>query len=369
MEHSHRSLTPLDELYLHRAYELAARGIGSTSPNPPVGAVVVRENRIVGEGYHHRAGEAHAETNALRQAGRDASGATLYVSLEPCRHVGRTPPCTRAVVEAGIVRVVAGALDPTLHGGAAELRECGVDVAVAHDEIARDLIEPFARAGKLQRPYVALKMAMSLDGAIASRPGVEVRLTSEDARRYVRDLRIGHDAVMVGAGTVRVDDPQLTVRPPHHRLRPYVRVVLCQTQSVSATSRIFQSEEDYAKTIVVAPGGLVKRLEKLRSVADVIGVGPPDSLVLELSQALAALRAHGIYSVLCEGGPTLAARLIAGGHVDRFYWAIAPLFLRSKNAVPVLAGADLLPPGVRLRFDRVERTGEDVVISGTVADV
>jgi diaminohydroxyphosphoribosylaminopyrimidine deaminase / 5-amino-6-(5-phosphoribosylamino)uracil reductase len=369
VEHFQRSLTQLDELYLHRAYELAARGIGSTSPNPPVGAVVVRENRIVGEGYHHRAGDAHAETNALSQAGRDAGGATLYVSLEPCRHAGRTPPCTRAVVEAGIVRVVAGALDPTLHGGAAELREGGVEVAVAQDPIARDLIEPFARAATLQRPYVALKMAMSLDGAIASRPGVEARLTSEDTRRYVRELRIAHDAVMVGAGTVRVDDPLLTVRPPHYRLRPYVRVILCQTQGVTVASRIFDSEEGYAKTIVVAPGGLSNRLEELRDVADVIGIGPPESFALDLSQALEALRAHGIYSVLCEGGPTLAAQLIAGGHVDRFHWVIAPLFLRSASAVPVLAGADLLPPGVRLRFDRMERTGEDVMISGTIADV
>ena len=368
MEQSHRPLTPLDELYLQRAYELAARGIGSTSPNPPVGAVVVRDNRIVGEGYHHRAGDAHAEANALRQAAREAHGATLYVSLEPCRRVGRTPPCALAVVEAGIVRVVAGALDPT-HGGAAELRERGVDVAVAHDAIARDLIEPFARAGALQRPYVALKMAMSLDGAIASRSGVEQRLTSEEARNYVRDLRIAHDAVMVGAGTVRVDDPQLTVRPAHHRLRPYVRVVLCQTEGVSARSRIFGIEEGYAKSIVLAPSGVANRLDELRGVADVIGIGPPENLLLDLPQALEALRERGIYSVLCEGGPTLAARLIAAGQVDRFYWAIAPLFLQSASAVPVLARGDLIRDSVGLQFDRIERMGKDIMISGTFANV
>jgi diaminohydroxyphosphoribosylaminopyrimidine deaminase/5-amino-6-(5-phosphoribosylamino)uracil reductase len=369
VEEFHRPLTPLDELYLQRACELAARGIGSTSPNPPVGAVLVRDNRIVGEGYHRRAGDAHAEANALRQAARDARGATLYVSLEPCRHVGRTPPCTHAVIDAGIVRVVAGTLDPTLHGGAAELRERGVDVAVAQDPVARDLIEPFARAVTLRRPYVALKMAMSLDGAIASRPGVEQQLTSQEARRYVRDLRIAHDAVMVGAGTVRVDDPQLTVRPAHHRLRPYVRVVVCQTEGVSARSRIFATEEGYAKSVVLAPSGLANRLDELRSVADVIGVGPPENLGLDLPQALEALRAHGIYSVLCEGGPTLAARLIATGQVDRFYWAVAPLFLATQGAVPVLARGDLLRKGVRLEFDRVERTGEDIMVSGTFASV
>lgn len=369
MEQSYRPLTPLDELYLERAYELAARGVGSTSPNPPVGAVVVRDNRIAGEGYHHRAGESHAEANALRQAAGDARGATLYVSLEPCRHVGRTPPCTQAVVEAGIVRVVAGTLDPTLHGGGAALRERGVDFVVAEDPIARDLIEPFARAGKLQRPYVALKMAMSLDGAIASRAGIAQRLTSHEARRYVRDLRIAHDAVVVGAGTVRVDDPQLTVRPAHHRARPYVRVVLCETEGVSARSRVFGIEEGYAKSIVLAPGGLARRLDELRGVADVIGVGPAESLRLDLREAFGALRAHGIYSVLCEGGPTLAARLIASNQVDRFYWAVAPLFLRGESAVPVLAGADLAASGVRLRFDRVERMGEDVMLGGTFADV
>jgi diaminohydroxyphosphoribosylaminopyrimidine deaminase/5-amino-6-(5-phosphoribosylamino)uracil reductase len=368
VEQFHRPLTPLDELYLQRAYELAARGIGSTSPNPPVGAVVVRENRIVGEGYHHRAGDAHAEASALRQAARDAHGATLYVSLEPCRHVGRTPPCTLAVIEAGVVRVVAGTLDPT-HGGGAELRERGVDVTVAHDAIARDLIEPFVRAGALQRPYVALKMAMSLDGAIGSRPGVEQRLTSEEARNYVRDLRVAYDAVMVGAGTVRVDDPQLTVRPAHHRLRPYVRVVLCQTEGVSARSRIFGIEEGYARSVVLAPSGLANRLDELRGVADVIGVGQPGNLRLDLPQALEALRERGIYSVLCEGGPTLAARLIAARQVDRFYWAIAPLFMQSASAVPVLARGDLIRDDVPLKFDRIERTGKDIMLSGTFANV
>jgi diaminohydroxyphosphoribosylaminopyrimidine deaminase/5-amino-6-(5-phosphoribosylamino)uracil reductase len=369
VEQVYRPLTPLDELYLQRAYELAARGIGSTSPNPPVGAVVVRDNAIVGEGYHHRAGDAHAEVNALSEAGAEARGATLYVSLEPCRHVGRTPPCTHAVIEAGIVRVVAGTLDPTVHGGASELRERGIDVVVGDDPIARDLIEVFARAATLGRPYVGLKMAMSLDGAIASRSGVREWLTSEATRRYARDMRIAYDAVMVGAGTVRVDDPQLTVRPNHTRLRPYVRVVVCETEGVGAQSRIFGIEEGYAKSVVLAPGALANRLAELRGVADVIGVGSPESKRLDLAQALAELRTRGIHSVLCEGGPTLAAQLIEGRQVDRFYWAIAPLFLRADGAVPVLARAGFPSSRVRLQFDRVERTGEDVMLSGTFADV
>ncbi|HEY6450325.1 MAG TPA: bifunctional diaminohydroxyphosphoribosylaminopyrimidine deaminase/5-amino-6-(5-phosphoribosylamino)uracil reductase RibD, partial [Candidatus Cybelea sp.] len=143
MESLRRQLTPLDALYLQRSYELAARGIGNTSPNPPAGALVVRDGRVVGEGYHRRAGVAHAEPQALEQAGSNARGSTVYVSLEPCRHVGRTPPCTTALIEAGVARVVAGTLDPTDHGGADQLRKAGIEFAVAEDPAARRLIEIF----------------------------------------------------------------------------------------------------------------------------------------------------------------------------------------------------------------------------------
>lgn len=363
MGFTNRELSPLDDLFLQRTYELAARAIGSTSPNPPVGAVVVRAGRVVGEGFHHRAGAAHAEPSALAQAGSQARGATLYVSLEPCRHAGRTPPCTHALLEAGVTRVVAGTRDPTPHGGgAAELRGRGIEVVVADDAVARELIEVFARANVSERPYVALKMATSLDGMIASRAGVQERLGSEAEERYVRELRTAYDAVMVGAGTVRIDDPRLTVRPPHDRARPYVRVVACQRDAISPRSRLFAAEEAYAKTIVLAPGGLRERFDELRAVADVIDVGGPKAVALDASEAMKALRAHGIFSVLCEGGPKLGASLLAGALVDRVYWALTPRFLQSGHAVPVLSGADL--SHLRLRFDRVERLGPDVLISG-----
>jgi diaminohydroxyphosphoribosylaminopyrimidine deaminase / 5-amino-6-(5-phosphoribosylamino)uracil reductase len=363
---AHPQLTPLDELYLQRAYELAARGIGDTAPNPPVGALVVREGVVVGEGYHRRAGAAHAETAALRQAGSRSRGATLYVSLEPCRHTGRTPPCTHALIDAGVARVVAGTLDPTEHGGGAEqLRESGIDVTVVNDAAARALIEIFARGSVLERPYVALKMAMSLDGAIASRPRVQERLGSAGEERYVRELRTVHDAVLVGAGTVRIDDPQLTVRPPHDRAREYTRVVACEREAVDAGSHVFEAVRGYAKTIVLAPAGLRERFARVGDIAELIFVGAPDAVALDLRQAMKALRARGLFSVLCEGGPTLAAALLAAQQVDRIYWAIAPRFLQNDCAVPVLAGTDLSRLGVPLRFDRVERAGDDVVISGS----
>lgn len=368
VETTQARLTPLDHLYLERAYELAERGLGSTSPNPPVGAVVVSGGHIAGEGYHHRAGEPHAEINALAQAGEAARGATVYVSLEPCNHVGRTPACSDALANAGVARVVVGALDPnpkTDGRGVAALRKRGIAVDVAADERAHELIEVFARAIRAQRPYLALKMAMSLDGAITSRPGVQEWITSEDERLYVRDLRIAYDAVMVGAGTVRVDDPQLTVRPPHHRLRPFVRVVGCETDTIPESSRVFAETPDYEQTIVLAPAGLREKFGNLRGVADLVFVGSADDVRLDLVLGMKALREHGVFSVLCEGGPTFAGRLIADDLVDRFYWAIAPVFLQNEAAVPVVAGTDLAVLSRKVRFDRVERVGMDVVISGT----
>lgn len=366
-------LTPLDRLFLQRAYELAARGIGSTAPNPPVGAVVVRDGRIAGEGYHRAAGSAHAEANALAQAGDAARGATLYVSLEPCVCAGRVPACAPAIVAAGIVRVVAGTIDPNPKAngaGVAFLQENGVEVEIGDDARARELIEIFASTIVADRPYAALKMAMSLDGAITSQPGVQEWITSEPERLYVRELRVAYDAVMVGAGTVRVDDPQLTVRPPRHRLRRFLRIVACQTETIDASSRILAEVEEYAKTIVLAPAGRRERFENLRGIADLIFVGAPGDRRLDLPAAMKALRAQaGVDSVLCEGGPTLGARLIESGVVDRFYWAIAPRLLRNERAVPVLAGVDFAALQPRLRFDRVMQVGEDVVISGTVGDV
>ena len=362
----------LDRVFLERAYELAARGIGSTAPNPPVGAVVVRDGRVVGEGYHHRAGEAHAEANALAEAGEAARGATLYVSLEPCICAGRVPACAPAIERAGIVRVVAGTIDPNPknHGlGAGYLRRHGIAVEIGDEPRAHELIEAFAGAIAAKRPFVALKMAMSLDGAIASKPGVQEWITSEEERLYVRDLRIAYDAVLVGARTVRVDDPQLTVRPPSLRLRPFRRIVACQTETIPASSRILHDVEEYARTIVLAPGGARERFDSLRGSAEVLFVGDDGATRLDLKAAMEALRSAGVESVLCEGGPTLGARLIEAGCVDRFYWAIAPRLLGNRRAVPVLAGVDFAALGRTLTFDRVERTGEDVVISGLFARV
>lgn len=359
----------IDRLYLDRAYELAARGIGNTSPNPAVGAVVVRDGAIVGEGYHHRAGEPHAEVNALEAAGDLAQGATLYVSLEPCNHEGRTPPCTQAILRAGIARVVIGTADPNplteRNSGLASLREAGVAIEVAGDTQAFALIEPFARAISAKRPFVTLKMACSLDGFVAAQHGRQEWLTGPQARDFVRDLRITHDAVAVGAGTVRIDNPQLTVRPAHDRLRPYVRVVVCENDTVDAGANVFVQQEGYARTMVLAPAGLADRFSNLRGVADVVFVGDEGSTQLDVREAFRSLYSRGISAVVCEGGPTMAGTLFGKGLVDRFCWIVAPRLLRTQNAVPVLASGNLFTVA-GLRFDRLERLGDDVLISGIV---
>lgn len=349
-------------MYLARACELAERGKGSTSPNPIVGATLVRDGVTLGEGFHRKRGLAHAEAEAL-EAAREARGATLYVTLEPCDHQGLTAPCSQAVIDAGVARVVIGALDPnpiTEGRGLARLRAAGLDVEVADDPWAFALIEDFSVAARHERPYLRLKLAASLDGYVAPRPGSHW-LTGEAARAYVRELRAAYDAVMVGAGTVRVDDPQLTVRPPHSRRTPYRRIVACEDAPVEPGRRIFERVEGYAPTIVLAPRGLQERFAPLADVAELVFVGDEDAPVLDLAAAMRALKARGVSSVLCEGGPTLAARLLERRLVDRIDWLVAPRLLANPQAVPALAG-DASATGA-LHFDRIEQLGDDLLVS------
>jgi diaminohydroxyphosphoribosylaminopyrimidine deaminase/5-amino-6-(5-phosphoribosylamino)uracil reductase len=354
---------------LRRACELAERGRGSTSPNPSVGAVIALGSTTLGEGYHRVRGDAHAEIEALRDAaarGNDVRGATAYVTLEPCDHTGLTPPCSAALIEAGIARCVVGTMDPnprTAAGGVARLRAADVVVDVADDAWSAAIVEDFSLAVTRERPYLRLKLAASLDGYVAPRPGERHWLTGTESRDYVRELRARYDAVLVGAGTVRIDDPQLSVRPPRARRKPYVRIVACERDTVPLERAVFTALEGYASTIVLAPAGLRERFAALESVADVLYVGAEDTHELDLRAALAALRARGIASVLCEGGPTLAAHLLDMNLVDRVDWLVAPALLSGPTAVPALSGGT---SGITLDFDRVERLGPDVLFSAVV---
>jgi diaminohydroxyphosphoribosylaminopyrimidine deaminase/5-amino-6-(5-phosphoribosylamino)uracil reductase len=353
-------------VYLRRACELAARGLGSTSPNPAVGAVIADGTRTLGEGFHRVRGGPHAEVEALRDAaarGNDVRGATMYVTLEPCDHRGLTPPCSLAVRDAGIARAGVGTMDPnprTAGGGVARLQAVGIVCDVAEDAWSRDLIEAFGIAVARSRPYVRLKLAASLDGYVAPRLGERHWLTGNEARVYVRELRATHDAVLVGAGTVRVDDPQLSVRPPRARRRNAVRAIACEDAAVPRDRTIFAPLEGYDPTIVLAPAGLRERFAPLEAIADVAYVGGATAATLDLRLAMETLRARGIASVLCEGGPTLAGRLLEAGLVDRIDWLVAPALLANPHAVPALVGGAL---GTEFVFDRVEALGPDVLLS------
>jgi len=338
-----------------------------------VGCVVVRDGVTLGEGWHHRSGEPHAEVEALRDAraqGHEPRGATAYVSLEPCNHHGRTPPCSQTLIDAGIARIVIGALDPnpkTAQSGVRRLRDAGIAVEVVDAAAARALIERFRWTIAHDSSYVTLKMAASLDGYVASRPGEQQWLTGPLARERVRDLRIEHDAVMVGAGTVRIDDPLLTVRPHATRRKPYARIVVCETEAIAPESRVLAPPADapsdaYRPTIVLAPRGARATFAALEPLAEVVYAGAEDATQLDLVAALRALRERDIATVLCEGGPTLAGRLLAAGVVQRVVWFVAPDFLHTDTAVPALAGADLSERN-GWRFDRIERVGDDMLLS------
>ena len=308
---------------MERALALAERGRGTTNPNPVVGAVIVRGGRIVAEGFHRRAGQAHAEVNALGALRGGARGATLYVTLEPCNHTGRTGPCTEAILAARPVRVVVGCRDPNpiVDGrGIARLRRAGlrVDVGCLEDE-CRAAIAGYAIWVREHRPLVTLKAAATLDGFIAEtaprRRRAPVWITGKQARRAAHQLRAAHDAILVGAGTVRADDPQLTVRLPGGRaaLAP-LRVVLAGRRS------------------------LPKRARVLDGAAPTLTIRDPSGRVA-LKPALEVLAARGIQSLLVEGGAAIHGAFIAAGLVDRVALFLAPKLM--GGGLPVASGANL----------------------------
>ena len=312
---------------MRRALTLARRGWGRTAPNPMVGAVVVRGGEVVGEGWHRAWGRPHAEVEALRAAGDAARGATLYVTLEPCAHHGRTPPCTEAVRAAGIARVVAAARDPhpVAAGGGDVLAAAGIAVEYGVEGAdAAELNAAFFHAvTRDDRPFVTLKLATSMDGAIAVHTRRPAWLTGREAQRTVHRLRAGHDAVAVGIGTVLADDPALTVR---HARAPRVapaRVVFDRRLRMPLDSRLARTAADTPLLVVGAPDAPAER------EAGLVARGATVLRADGTSAALAALRAHGVRSLFVEGGAGLAGGLLAGRLVDRLIILQAPLVLGS----------------------------------------
>jgi len=326
-----------------RAMAMAVRAArnaeGNTFPNPLVGAVLVRDGNVIGVGAHLRAGECHAEINAIRGA-NDARGATLYVTLEPCAHEGRQPPCVLEIIRSRISRVVVGALDPnpiTGGRGVEMLRDAGIEVSVLNDPAALALIRDFRIWINGNRPYVSLKMASSIDGYVASNQGERLCLTGAAWKKYVHQLRYTHQAVLVGSGTVLVDDPHLTI-DRRKRSVPFRRVIVAGRAPINPMAKIFGPEKGYLPTVVLFPES-EKHSSWIASLAKVGEVLPcPDKDGrLSLAEALRLLRSSfGIVSVLCEGGPLLAKTLLFEDLVETIFWAQAPRLLSSPRSVATI---------------------------------
>ncbi|MEX2107495.1 MAG: bifunctional diaminohydroxyphosphoribosylaminopyrimidine deaminase/5-amino-6-(5-phosphoribosylamino)uracil reductase RibD [Solirubrobacterales bacterium] len=332
------SLTDTDRAHLRRVLELAGGGRGRVSPNPLVGAVIVRDGEVIGEGFHAELGGLHAERAVLedcRHRGEDPAGATMYVTLEPCVHQGRQPPCVDAILEAGIARVVIGSDDPTEKAsgrGPGILRDGGVEVESASGEeatAARLLNQPFRKRARTGLPLITLKMAMSLDGRTAAPPGESQWISSEQSRALVHRWRAESDAIAVGIGTVLADDPLLTARDIDGARQP-VRVVFDRSARLPLDSQLLRTLDQSPVIVVVSSGADSASLDALR------GAGAEAIVADGVPAALATLGERGIASLFLEGGPTLAAAFTDAGQVDQARIFVAPVLLGGSERLTAL---------------------------------
>jgi diaminohydroxyphosphoribosylaminopyrimidine deaminase/5-amino-6-(5-phosphoribosylamino)uracil reductase len=363
------STSEIDERLMRRALELAARGAGRVSPSPLVGCVIARAGgEVVGEGFYLYEGVKHAETIALEQAGERARGAIAYVSLEPHAHQGRTPPCTAALIGAGIGRVVAPVEDPNplVSGrGFAHLREAGLEVEVGllAPEASR-LNEKYIHAMRHARPFVHLKLASTLDGRIATRTGDARWITNEQSRARVHELRHEYDAILVGAGTATADDPLLTDRSGRARHRPLARILLDDELRLSPDSQLARTARD-APFIIFASAAADERaaLSLQTRGAEIVRTAGG---ARDLRAVLAELQRRTLQSVLVEGGARVAGLFLDAGLVDKVSFFVAPLIIGGGDAKPAVtgAGAARIADATRLRDVLIARHGSDVEITG-----
>ncbi|MBX6422878.1 bifunctional diaminohydroxyphosphoribosylaminopyrimidine deaminase/5-amino-6-(5-phosphoribosylamino)uracil reductase RibD [Thermosulfurimonas sp. F29] len=358
-----------DRFYMREALREGRKGLGRTSPNPPVGAVVVdpETGGIVARGYHRRAGEPHAEVEALRRAGERARGATLYVTLEPCNHHGRTPPCTEAILAAGIRRVVAGTRDPNpkARGGLEYLRSRGLEVrAGVLERECRYLCRFFLKRVLTGVPWVILKVAASLDGRIATRTGDSRWITGEEARRHTHRLRDLCDAILVGKNTVLADDPELTCRIPGGR-NP-IRIVLDTRLRLSPEFKVFKTAREVPTWIVCGEGADPERERVFKALGvEVIRV-PEKAGRVDLGALLEALSKREILSVLVEGGGEVHGAFLDEGLADEIFFFVGPVIIGGKEAPQAVAGKGpaRLSQALWLKDLRIKRLGNSLLLHG-----
>jgi diaminohydroxyphosphoribosylaminopyrimidine deaminase/5-amino-6-(5-phosphoribosylamino)uracil reductase len=356
-----------DEKWMKRALRLAEKGRGRTSPNPMVGAVLVKNGQVVGEGYHARAGEAHAEILALRQAGEEARGSTLYINLEPCIHYGKTPPCAPAVIEAKVRRVVIGMEDPNplvTGRGLKSLKKAGLDVEVGVlEKECRRLNEAFCKYILKKEPFVILKVAATLDGKIATREGDSKWISGETSRHFVHRMRDQVDGVVVGIGTVLKDDPQLTARIKKGR-DPY-RIILDSRLRIPEDAKVIGNSP--SKTIIatteLAARDKIERLEK--KGVRILTLDSKQGRV-DLKNCLSKLGEMGMMSLLVEGGSQVNGSFLDEGLIDKILFFLSPKLIGDREALGIFGGSGKanLKETIPLNELRVRRMGEDILIEG-----
>ena len=350
-----------------RARELAERGRFTAAPNPLVGAVLLRDGDVVGEGWHERTGAHHAEVNAISKAGSRAEGSTLHVTLEPCNHQGRTPPCTDAIVRSGISRVVIGHLDPDprMRGNSVRiLRDAGIEVEILEEPAFERQNEQFFTAMRNGRPFVHLKLAATLDGRIAAANGDSKWVTGEAARRRARELRAETGAVLVGAGTVRADDPTLTARDLPEKPPDIFRVILDPNLTTSMNSRLVKTAGEAPVLIFTKKNPDVARAQELKEYGVEVVSSEMSGEGLDLRFVLEELRIRGARGLLVEGGGDTAGRFLEQGLVDKVTMFYAPKVIGSEG-VPMIGQLRLnrMVDALQFRVSGVEQLGDDVSLT------
>lgn len=354
-----------DTKYMKRALTLARKGIGRTSPNPAVGCVIVKTGAVVGEGWHKKAGEPHAEINALAMAGADARGADVYVTLEPCSHTGKTPPCCKALIRAGVKRVVAGMLDPNplVSGGGLEaLKKAGIETVCGLLEAdCRAINLPFIKHVTTGNPFVTYKCAMTLDGNIATITGESRWISCEESRKYVHRMRSRMDAIMVGVDTIITDNPQLTVR--HVRGENPLRVIVDTRLRTPESVNVLNGELSSRTMIATTESNPRVHLRYLKQGATIVVCDEYDGRV-SMEDLLQKLGAMGVQSVLLEGGSRLAGNMLQEGLIDELVIFIAPKVIGSNGFAPfTLQGITSMSQAIKLEFTDVCRSGADIVVT------
>jgi len=368
--------TATDRLHLARSIELAEGGRGRVSPNPLVGAVVVKDGAVLGQGFHGSFGGPHAEVEAIAACGgADLAGATLYVSLEPCCHHGKTPPCTDAIVAAGIRRVVVGADDPSEHAsgrGLGVLRDEGITVDIADGELAagaRLLNQPFRKLARIGRPWVLFKSAMTLDGKVATKAGDSQWISGEASRARSHRWRAECDAVAIGIGTALADDPRLTSRVEGAPRQPR-RIVFDSEARLPLDSRLVRAASEVPLTVVVSRAAPRPATDALEAAGADLIVATGEHEPARVRSALDQLGALGVSSMLLEGGPRLAGAFFDAGEIDEIRLFLAPLVLGGRTARDPLEGegVESIAEAMRALSLDVERVAEDVLISARMRE-